>query len=144
MSKKKNKSKSKPLKMKSKPKYALLVWAMLPETIDYYLLPFEEIGKAGRRAVRRAHGHYIGAQVKSEDFSVEEINRSMLYINNALASDPNANWMDDDYFEREAEQLDMSVDEVKELVSSWFQYKLDVERVRALPRCRLIQTGCVM
>ena len=131
-------------KAKTKPKYALLVWAMLPESIDYYLIPMEEIGSTGRRALRRAHGYYIGAEVKSEKFSVEEINRSMLYINNALVADPKAKWIDDDYFDREAEQLGMSVGETKELVHSWAKYKLDVTKVRTLPRLRLIQTGCVM
>lgn len=153
-SKTKSKSKSKtrsklkdsgrPFKMKTKPKYALLVWAMLPESIDYYLLPFEEIGKPGRRALRRAHGHYIGAEVRSEEFSVEEINRAMLFLNNALISDTNANWIDDKYYANEAEQLGLDVGDVKLLIGSWAEYKLDVERVRALPRSRLIQSGCIM
>jgi hypothetical protein len=131
-------------KAKTKPKYALLVWAMLPEAIDYYLIPMEEVGSPGRKALRRAHGHYIGAVVESEEFSEEEINRSMLYINNALVADPKAKWIDDDYFEREAKQLNMSVGETKTLVHSWAKYKLDVTKIRVLPKLRLIQTGCIM
>lgn len=128
---------------KAKPKYALLVYAMLPEQIDYFLLPLEAIGKGGRQALRRAHGNYIGAQNQSDKFSTEEIDHGLCYINEALC-DPEASWIDDKHKGEQAKQLKMAVEEFDAILGSWAQYKLDVEKPRALPRIRLVQCGVIM
>lgn len=138
-------SKKKPTtKRKRKPKFILLVWAMLPEDLAYYLIPLEDIDRHQQRALRRAHRHYVGAVVEDGEFKAEDINRSLMLINELLVSDTTRSYINDKYFEDSAEQLGMEPDEVRALIGTWHQYKLDKEKIRTIPRARLIESGIIL
>lgn len=133
-------------KKKKESKYVLLVWSLLPETISFYLIPLKEIGKEGRKALRRAHGNYINALAPEDgEFSDEEINRSLLYLNEALIEDRSRDWIDDKYIAEQAEQLGVPVEEFDYLLGSWHKYKITrMKKPKSLPRVRLVESGCIM
>lgn len=139
-------SEKKAKKKKKEAKYALLVWSLLPEKISFYMIPLKEIGKEGRKALRRAHGNYINALGAGDsEFSDEEINRSLLYLNEALTEDRNRDWIDDKYMTEQSDQLGVSVEEFDYLLGSWHQYKInDMKKPKSLPRVRLVESGCIM
>lgn len=132
-------------KKESKHKYVLLVWSLLPEKISFYLIPLKEIGKSGRKALRRAHGNYINAGPVGDEFSEEEINRSLLYVNEALVEDRNRDWINEKYIAEQAEQLGIPVEEFDYLLGSWHKYRIDdMKKPKSLPRVRLVESGCIM
>lgn len=132
---------------KSKPKHALLTWASLPEDISYFLIPLEELDKTQRRWLRRYHGNYINASdtVFNGKFTQKQIDEALIMVCE-LVADPNAEWLKNDlkYFERQAKQYKMAIDEFTQLHGSWHQYKLPIAKPTALPRCRLVQTGIIL
>ena len=131
--------------IKKKRGYVLMVFSMVPEAIDFYLLPLSKIGKRGRWALKRAHGNYLGA-VSPEDgeYPPEEIDKALTYISEALQEDTEAEWITEDHIARQSKQLGLSVERYKRILGSWCQYKLDKNEVNKIPRCRLINTGILM
>lgn len=131
-------------KKKKKPKYALLVWAMFPEQIDYYLIPLLELSKEERRWLRRCHGNYLNAAktTYNGDFTEDEIDEALTMVNELLA-DSKADWLENqpNYFKEQAEKRGMKARQFRKLYGSWQQYKLDLTKPKTIPHARVVQSG---
>lgn len=60
-------------------KYVLLIWELMPERVDLYLIDQEEITNQFREYLKQAHGHLINCS---------ETNEGMDFLNHALTEYP--------------------------------------------------------
>ena len=137
MTKKKNKP----------PKYALLVWACLPEDVEMYLIPLEGIEKRQKLWLRRCHGNYINsaATTFNGDYTQEQIDEALAMVNEMIG-DPDAEWLkkDTEYFARQAKAYEMTAEELRELYGAWHPHKLSLVKPKTIPRARLVYSGFIM
>jgi len=137
--------KSKNTEKKTIRKHVLLVFSLVPESIDFYLLPLSEISKRGRWSLKRAHGHFLNTVIPDDaKYPAEEVDKALFFINEALIDDPSAEWINDQYIEDQSKQLGVSKQRYMRILGRWREYKLDKSEINKLPRCRLISTGIIM
>ena len=139
---------SKKTRKKKPPRYILLVWEQLPEMVDFYLIPREDLNDEDISVMRRCHGNYIGTDTVENDHggkhTKEEIDMALTAISEMLL-DPSADYVNGEYLERAAKQLEMSVPDFEEnVMGKLISYKLDMTRARVIPRSRIVRTGYVM
>jgi hypothetical protein len=129
---------------KKKPKHALLIWNEIPEKVSYFLIPLEDLEKTQRAWLRRCHGNYVNAAGTTFNgkFTQKQIDKALIMICE-MVQDPNADWLvnDPEYYERQAKQYKMDVDEFTNLHGSWFGYKIRLNKPAIIPRCRLVESG---
>lgn len=132
---------------KSKPKHALLVWATIPEAIDYFLIPLDELSKQERKWLRRCHGNYVNSSgvVFNGKFTQKQIDHALSMVMELVAN-PDADWLNDEpkYFEMQSKQYKITVEEFSSMYGSWHKYKLSISKPASIPRCRLVQSGFLL
>lgn len=135
------------MKKKKKAKYVLLVWHLVPEDVFYFLIPLEEIDTKHRLWLRRCHGNFINAAdtVFNGKYTQKQIDEALMMVGE-LVSDPDAEWLknDEGYFECQAKQYKMSIEDFAELYGAWYKYKLSIAKPASIPKAKLVQSGFIL
>jgi len=129
---------------KRKLKYVTLIWEELPESIKVFVIPTSDISKEEVAMLRACHRNYVNSASKfTELASAGEIDVALIRLTQLL-TDPSAKWITDKYREEQAEQLYMDTVEFNKMLGRWFQYQVDSDKPKTLPRSKLYRSGFLM
>ena len=131
-------------KKKKPPKYALLIWEIIPEKTEFYLLPLSELTKKEHVWLKRCHGNFINqdSTTYKGKSSAERIDEALTMVNELIA-DPHASWLKEQpgYFKEQADRRGMKTLEFKSLYGAWHDYKIEFSKPKTIPRARIVHSG---
>ncbi len=129
-------------KVNKKIKHVLLMWNTKDEDINCYLIPLQEIKKEQRNWLRRCHKNYINSSGTTFNgpFEEEQINYAVMIVHELIA-DPEAKWLPQNYFKKQAKQFGVSSKEFKSMYGSWKKYQLNLAIPKTIPQCKIVQSG---
>ena len=131
-------------KKKKPPKYALLIWEVMPERTEFYLLPIDKLTSDEKKWLRRCHANFIGNDIVTynDEFSEQEIDAALTMVSELLA-DPHADWLrrQPGYFKEQAKKRGMKTLEFQALYGSWRDYRIDLTKPKTIPRARIVNSG---
>ena len=129
---------------KRKLKYVTLIWEELPESMKVFIIPTSDIDKTDSLMLRACHMNYVNSIGRFTDLvNADVIDEALIRLMNML-TDPNANWINEEYKGKQANQLDLNKPEVEKLFGRWFKYMTEPGAPMTLPRSKMFRSGYLM
>lgn len=119
--------------------YVTLIWNEIPENMRVYVIPRSAITKQDAKMLKACHGFYVNDARVSDDAVVRDLARL-----SEMLVHPDRDWLDDDYRNNRAEELEISRGEFDALVGRWNAYEIDIEKPHTLPRSRFYSSGFIL
>jgi len=126
---------------KAKFLHILLIWEEFPESVDYYLIPTQIICRDERRMLKVCHGNFINSSRFDTRHADESVIEESLQILNLKITDINAAYINDQYKNDLAIDLNLSRNELDAIFGKWRRFKFDLQSPTVIPRVKIYRSG---